>query len=316
MKPIKPLVLLLCAGLFLVGPAGCKRKPATDAPAKTPLTKPGDGSVDKEALAKRIAEFEKSIPENMDEQLAQDEIDRKKLVSPPPPGFKPEAPGEHIRLSIALKKKMIRRGEKPWYQIRAQNVGSEDIYWTETFFKDGNWGTGSTGRWRYFLTTPSGARVRIFATPVDDVPGELVGYVPFPKNATEEEISAEVRRIAERSELDQLSIQLHPGETIKTAPWWSIPLEEIIERRKKGLSEYPEYSGEFREFNFLYELEEPGTYRFEVEYGLLPTQVMPTEEDARAAGVSFEELTEMWKSSMADRGPPSRSHAVEFEVVR
>ncbi|MEK9144178.1 MAG: hypothetical protein AAB339_01055, partial [Elusimicrobiota bacterium] len=68
------------------------------------------------------------------------EEDRKELVRPAPPGFKPEAVDRKVKLTLIPRETSIRTGEEFWYALELQNLGREPMdYWEVpgSFMKDG-----------------------------------------------------------------------------------------------------------------------------------------------------------------------------------
>jgi len=270
--------------------------------------------IDHPKRAAIIATYERMAAE--DPNRAQAIEDRNKLVWPPPPGFKPKAEGEKLELKIALKKTMLRRGEKLWFRLRVQNIGSESNYWSHAFFKTGGYTGGDSRWWRYVLTDPDGETELLYNAPAVDDFNPLEGYVEFPEGWTHEQKMAELRRrAAESRRKHDLHVSLYPGETIETSPWWWVPEEERELRKKEGLPEEPEFTGRFREFPFKHlDLTKTGTYRLRVEYGP-ELDLDPVEKTAQELDISFEELKRQVREKNARYAAEHIADTVEFEVV-
>ena len=88
-----------------------------------------------------------------DEELEAE--DRKELVTPAPPDFKPEDQGKKLKLTLIPRDAEIHRGEAFWFRLEVQNIGRTPVplnaEWS--FFKIGY---GEALEYRFLVTPPKG----------------------------------------------------------------------------------------------------------------------------------------------------------------
>lgn len=127
----KFLALAVC----LVLAAGCNRPPsssetrAPESPARLPM--PSSAPIEGEPQDKALAEFGESLVAEHEAANELAEENRRTMVSPAPPDFRPEPVARKIRLKLILEKSKIRAGEFPRFRLELTNVGREPIVYKE-----------------------------------------------------------------------------------------------------------------------------------------------------------------------------------------
>lgn len=266
--------LSLFLTLLLVGiNAGCKKErnaPETKTPQRLekPLPKEFPKPI-KIEIRPDMSEEKRAMLElfatTHERSLAEWEVERevrKNLVWPPSSDFTPQATGRKVRLRVAVQKETMRPGEKLWYQLRVQNVGTEDVIWSESFFVNGRLGSGPPRKWKYILTEPDGSEIKLDGfKPYRRHSGGVVQPIPmnFPQEWSEERKMAEFRKFRLRNQAKSASwARLLPGETIETSYWRFIPISG-----ETGPPS-PATTSRFREFKTSYRFTKPGAYKLRV----------------------------------------------------
>ena len=230
----------------------------------------------------------------------QEEKDRLELVTPPPPGWRPEKVARKIKLTLVAEKTMIRRGEKFCYRLEIQNVGRDPvrlIEMPESFIKSGL--LGASQGFEFYVIPPGGKEKKLwlYSRPSQG----LLQYkeYKFPESWSEAQKSAAVEKLnQELRAKSELSLMLQPGETLRT-------------RTDSGLP------NGFRELGTDFEFNRPGTYVVKAVHADLTPK--PPSEKSLEAGVKrghtrAEQLKgyALWKERSLGR---AESNAVELEVV-
>lgn len=210
------------AVFFLLGLiSACREAPEPLAPITTTPTAPED------RYAHRIARVlaEGGAPEKVKKRIYEIEydraqerqsiLDRQELVIPPPPGFKSIPGRKRLRLSLAIEKEIIRRGEAPRFRLDLINVSSvayEHRDRQSSLFKDG--GLTSSNHIRFYLTAPNG-RDWPLIPPLQPESAPLP-ELSFPPGWTRAQIEAELDRSGIAQSVSRsLAVSLAPGETLR-----------------------------------------------------------------------------------------------------
>jgi hypothetical protein len=253
----KRLAWTLCAMAAVV----CKQAAAAPAPDQ----KPPLSAYDLENAAKEKQEAK----------------DRQELVLAPPPGWRPGKVRRKIKLTLIPEKKTIRVGQLFRYRLEIQNVGREEIYFSERypgFIKNGDL---STDHWFELYATPPGGKKK--ALPNQFMPSRESMHAP-----------PDVREI-DRSDF---SLALQPGETLFTRP------------------DSPP-TNKFRDLIVEFSFMKPGIYRINAAYDDRPLEP-DSEEEVRALikrGVSREQQRDMRKKDVLDSLGFVESNVILLEVV-
>lgn len=253
------------------------------------------------------------------------ESERHELVIPPAVDFKPKELGRKLRLTLVPRQKSIKVGERFWYRIEIQNVGSQPVRFREwkSFLKRGD--QYASGRWKFELVDPSGKR---FDLVVGTLYGELAvadagldaADIPEAEKMTDEEVREFIRRDAprRRAELD-LDVVLAPGETLVSRPWRWHDASDRQERKKRGETNLtPQPQGPWRELWVSHVFKEPGKHSISVTYDDPPLGP-PSEDLIRAMekrGFKRKAILDQRKEEDAHHVGVLNSEAISFEVVR
>jgi hypothetical protein len=239
--------------------------------------------------------------DDMERQGEQGVLDRKELVTPAPPGFKPEAALRKIRLTLTLEKSMIRRGDAPRFRLEMTNVGSESIRYGEihgSFFK---FGVLSMSRdMQFILIPPGGKEIQLYTGALGSGTAQEVF---FPADWSEEKKARAAKEMNSRSKAEEsLSVELVPGETLRT----------------RG-----DVTGDlFRTLAAQMDFSAVGTYRIRVKFD---DRLSPLTEGyiekilalskKRGSGTSRAEIVKDHERWAANALGPVESDEVRFEVV-
>ncbi|MBI4349559.1 MAG: hypothetical protein HY553_22175 [Elusimicrobia bacterium] len=319
--------LALAVACVLPFGAGCgRREPAATAPSpspRTPAVEPRSYGLppDFESLPERTKEIFLDLQAAAPANEAQEKLDREELIRPAPPGWKPEEPGRRVRLTLIVKEPTLRRGETLWYRLEFQNTGSEsiDYFESDSFFKKGAW---LSWGWKFYV---NGEEVHLGdldfnrGAPVAG-PFEPPGW----EKLTEAERDAYVKRRNKETEAayrrrTNLSVTLHPGETLVTRPWRNVGRE--VADRMWARGEDPDRArapGAFREFySVFFQFDKPGKYRIKAVYSDQPPGP-PTEEKLRwmeERGHSRADQMAEHRKRVAESLGTIESNVIEVEVV-
>ncbi|MEK7858703.1 MAG: hypothetical protein AAB320_06130 [Elusimicrobiota bacterium] len=291
------VVLLVCLA------AACGKKES--APARQPDTLKPPVSAD------RLIDFIKKKPGLSDErreeliqsarflgeQERQEVTDRLELVLPPPSGWKPEKNKRKLKLTLIPEKTMLRKGEKFRYRMEIQNVGQENIIFSEPFAPFVKIGIlDGTHDYTFLVTPPGGKEQEMRAN--FHTGAKLMGEeIFFPKHWTEAQIEAAVdkRRLEERAE-GRLLLALQPGETLITRP-------------------DPPPPNRFRELFTRFNFDQLGTYRIRVVYDDRPEEQPEWFIQHLVRKGRFEAYQRDYKEQASKAIGPFESNAVVLEVV-
>lgn len=257
-------------------------------------------------------------------ELAVRQAERRELVRPAGPDFKPEPVDRKLRLTLIPRDKTIRVGERFWYRIELQNLGREPVRFLDfdSFLKNG---ALISMRWDFELVDPHGKRI-------DLVVGTLFGLlavkdhnldaVPIPgaEKMSDDEVQDYIRRDSARRRADRrLDVVLAPGETLLSRPWRWHDHFERLERKERGETNLtPMPQGPWRELWVSYPIETPGRYEIQVVYDDTgPTA--PHEDILRAKekrGISRESAIADYQETVKKRLGRLVSEPVRFEVIK
>mgnify|MGYP001615354721 CR=1 FL=1 len=257
-----------------------------------------------------------------DEELEAE--DRKELVTPAPPDFKPEGEERKLKLTLIARDSKIRKGENFWYRLEVQNVGPRAIPFKAkwSFFKVGY---GEALNYRFLVTPPGGVEL--------DPPirfmlsmgrAYLDPFVPGGAKMSVAERAEAARKIADdipRKEARGfgLLVNLSSGETLRTRSWEYLDQGRAYRRLRQGEDPFPATPGEFRELALAsFKFDKVGTYRIRVEFAADPWLVAPDEEEIQE-GIEFG-LTREWQMEQYEERVQRslgrfQSNIVEVEVV-
>jgi len=266
------VLITVCATL-----SSCKRETPKQSP-KTPnvdMTKPAPAALSRdEQIKAELATFD----EKTDREIAEGKKDRAKLVTPAPKDFRPKARGRKIRMTLTLRKAETVVSGKLFYRLDVQNIGSETIYWSEEFFKNGWKAPGM--QWSRILTEPSGKVLKILPAYRGHY-GRLLKEIPR-----------------------ELFIKVLPGETVSPVAWTSS--DDDLAVAEEG----------FRELDTRYEFETTGRYKLQFVYED-PALLFPSEDligRMIAGGLTREEITSSFERSRAESLGRVESNIVSFQV--
>lgn len=203
--------------IVLVGATGCNRPPSSpetrEPDAQTRLPMPSSAPVADESQDKALEEFGDNIVAEFKliDEIA--EIDRRTMVSPAPPDFRPESAARKIRLKLILEKPKIRAGESPRYRLELTNVGREPIVYQEleaTIFK---WGSlwDSMRTISFLLVDRRGKELQL-RPPLPTGRAEPTRY----HDATPESEEQMRRNNALYAASSKFKVKLLPGETLRS----------------------------------------------------------------------------------------------------
>ncbi len=213
---------------------------------------------------RRTLEAFREMAEEAPARKAQNAEDRAELVQPPPPGWRPEKEGRHLRLILTPQKTRYRVGERFWYILELKNIGSEPAWFVEhdSFFKSGD---RDMGRWKVVVAGREvGRRALPLFSPSIIEPFNPPGF----DRLTDEERRAFVQRDVQRANarwrrLLGLNVTLAPGETLRTRPWRFVDAIDAQRRSEQGLSPSVPVKGRFRELG-PYRFDAPGTHTIQI----------------------------------------------------
>jgi hypothetical protein len=158
--------------------------------------------------------------------VAQEAADRKELVEPAPPSWRPRTTGTEVSLHLSLKSSRLHAGDAVSYRLEIQNTGAQDVgfYEAPSFIKSGFYASGNS--YSALLTLPDGREL--------ELPPPLPMFSLAPSTAASKESD------------EKLFLTLRPGETLATRP--------------------DETEGSYRALRTSYEFEHPGRYSLRFVY--------------------------------------------------
>lgn len=210
--------------------------------------------------------------------------ERRELVSPAPPGFKPKARGRKLAVRLIARDGKIKIGEPFWYRLELVNEGSLPIEISESrsFIKRGD--DYDYPKWEFTAVTPKGVKkdmaigrqMAVLSNPANN---RKVVSIPGAEKMTDAQIREFMRKNeAWRREDRGLRLTLRPGETLSSRPWKGQEEQPALKpaptRGKPRAA--PRYGG-FREFWTGFAFDEPGRYEISVVYND-PTPKPPGED--------------------------------------
>lgn len=234
---------------------------------------PSEDNFDRESL--------RTVESDAYEEARSDE--RRELVSPAPPGYKPKARGRRLAVKLIARDAKIRMGESFWYRLELSNEGSLPIEISESrsFLKRGN--DYDYPKWAFTAVTPKGVKKHMAIgrqMPVFSNPNNKRKIVSIP--GSEKMTDAQIREFMRKNEAWRredrgLHISLRPGETLSSRPWKGQEEQAALKPTPtRGKAPAPKYGG-FREFWTEFNFDEPGRYEISVVYND-PTPRPPSEE--------------------------------------
>lgn len=200
------------------------------------------------------------------------DADRKELVRPAPPRFKPEKTARKIRLNLIARDKKIKVGQTFWYRLEIQNVGKEALEFSEdpSFLKDGRY--YDLGRYEFWIVQPDGTRhlmqLGSFADNLTMGSRPRVAHqIPDSEKMTDQQIRDYMRvKSLQVKAARRLKVTLRPGETLSSAPWQWVGITEHFQKSDAGLEVWTKPPGDFRELWTEYDFEKPGRYSITATY--------------------------------------------------
>lgn len=275
-------------------------------------------------------ELEKFLADRQERAEAQPALDaerakeRAELVLPAPPGLKPQAKGRKLKLTLIPRDKTSRVGERFWFKLELQNVGSEParVFQGQAYFKSGDLGVLT---WKFLV---NGKRVpqlvpRMFhAERLFDskTPWEHEFSPPGFERLSPEEKSAYVDRYNREARARQwreetLEVTLAPGETLVTRPWRFYDNAKSLQRIRDKVPLEP-VKGPFRQLG-AFVFRKPGKHTFQALHD--PWKIEPPTErhlrDMEARGVPRERVFQMNDRTRRRSLEPLESNIIEVEVL-
>lgn len=238
--------------------------------------------------------------------------DRAELVRPAPAGFKPENVDRRIRLRLIAQKEMMRVGENFWYRLELQNVGRKPLLWYEksSIFKHGRIGDSPM---KFFVRRPDGKEWEL-SPPLPHLGRRRMGL--FPPGTSPAKEARLFKRIVAMGNMNELSINLFPGETLVTRPWARRSPEEADAIYARGEDPDAAIQGQYRELPTSLRFDQKGTYRIRVVYDDSPWPL--TEENIRSSekyGISRKDKLENQRFAEENALGPVQSNIVNLEVT-
>ncbi len=240
---------------------------------------------------------------------AQHAADRAELVRPPMPGWHSEKTGRHLRLTLRTQKTRYRVGERFWYQLELQNVGSEPVWFFESdsFFKSGQ---RDMARWKVIVDGREvGRRSLPMLGPSIVEPFSQPGF----DRLNEEQQRSYLEQVtrddnARYRRVQSLEVNLEPGETLRTRPG------RFIDSVEKG--EPPAQSDRFRELG-PYRFETAGKHTIHVSFLELGRPALSERdvESMNRRGRSRSDTLRISAEAEKLRIPPLDSNTIEIEVI-
>ena len=217
--------------------AACKKSPSPQMPVLAPpdasaKQAPPEDPIEARHIAaiksaKNLTESQKAfllsyVPENI-ARHRQEIKGRQELVIPPPSGWRPEDARHKIKLTLIPEKTTIHTGQYFRYRLEVQNMGRDNVQFSERapgFIKDG---VLPYRHWFEFYVTPPGGKEKLLASPYlpsienATAPPKIREYFPAGNTPAEKDAAFKQIQIEEQAEAN-LSLSLRPGETLVTRP--------------------------------------------------------------------------------------------------
>lgn len=256
---IVPALALLGQAMLFAAPGGDQVNPSTAGAARH----------------RSEAEWDTLRAQRREENAIAAEVqaaDRKDLVLPPPRGFKPAPEAKKLQLTLRLRDKTIKKGERIWYRLELRNVGSKSvrIHETHSFLKKPS-GSYSFTWWDFFVTLPDGKKKRVAWGDSIEMQGmshlpQRPVDIPGSEHMTKEQLDDFMRRDQARRKAERdMDLELAPGEAVASRPWRWVGDEEYLDRYQRGEAELrPKPSGDYAEFFSSFKFSEAGKYGFQV----------------------------------------------------
>jgi predicted small lipoprotein YifL len=248
---------------------------------------------------------------------AQSAKDRKELVRPAPPGFKPENLARKIKLTLVPQKTMLRVGDHFWYRLELQNVAKEPISWRESrsFFKSG--AMYANFQFDFHVTPPGGNETQMLGP--HPLPHRMTD-IKFPAGWTDQQKTEAIRGLNDRQRIeDDIGLTLAPGEILVTRPWRNVDINHNLLRDMwiRGEPDPHSVPGPFRELPSRYWFSKPGTYRIKVIFDdeSVPAPKEQEIQELMKEGVSRESQLKYYKGVAQDSFGRVESNTVKIEVV-
>lgn len=212
--------------------------------AQVPTSRPTDETLQMPSAERATDETAPAL----DPGLAEDARDRRLMVRPAPPGFKPKAQGQELEVRLVPEASQIKLGMPLRIRLEVQNVGTEMWWYTgsNSLLKSRASHDNDWRHWRFSATGADGKRL--------DLNGAL-GAPSFVEAQIMEPAAAQ--RLLERVRASRhLRIELAPGETILSLPRAGDVADDWV---PTGDDRYVEVANR-------HEFEKPGVYEIQAEH--------------------------------------------------
>lgn len=291
-----------------------KAFPTATSPSTQPDANTGDAAMQR-ALDKRygpdaakkaeILETKKELDAQIDYEERFTEENRRTMIVPPAPDFKPEAVDKKIRLRLFLENTRIRPGDLLKFRLEMTNVGRKQIDYEEysaSIFKFG--GLLDSDTIAFYLIGPDGKKVELMpAAAADKIHGDEAATPPTAPNTlvVPGGLSPEGREKwlrdtnARSAASNNFQVRILPGETL----------------RSLGDGDSP--------YRILYceqDFTDPGKYRLQVELNDMPPPLSNEDIEHARSYWTPQQTREFHRQSVLKALGPASSNAVSFEVRR
>lgn len=221
------------------------------------------------------------------------------MVTPPPPGFKPEPIARRIRLKLTLEKTAIHRGERLRFHLEMMNVGREAIVYDpldSSIFMSGS--LIDTRNIQFMLTNPNNEKSSLQPPlPLEDGTPTTT-EVQIPKGLTDAEAEAWLQETNAASEAGgHFEVKLEPGETL----------------RNLGDGDSPQ--APYHTLITAAPFDNAGTYQLQVELDDRPAPLDKKYVEYSLRFSTLEEIHKTYDQRMKDALGPVSSNTVTFEVA-
>jgi len=251
--------------------------------------------------------FKNALDAQIDAEIKLAEINRRTMVVPASPDFKPEPVGRKVRLKLILEKAKIHPGDFLRFRLEMTNVGRQAVDFVE--FQSGLFKTGGlsdTDRISFHVTDPRGSRSKLDGVAAsykvrgwhEKHPESKFEFLPdsMPKEAKEKWFE-QTQAMSAASTV--FTVKLLPGETLRS--------------RGDG-----ESTGEtFRTLWCEQDFDRKGRYKLQVVLDDRPTPLTKTYVDAMLrSGSTMKEIQDLQDKQTKEALGPASSNAVTFEVAQ